>query len=672
MVSITSINGRVKARFRHENGRSAGVDISMLARSDPSGHLLACLVQVANTLKPYSQIRLFRDVNITLGGALTAWGECLPRAAGAWQVLVSRLYEYHFTRTDTRMSLNSLVGVWNSLAHCLERLRDHCGYIPPNVVIPHVPARLEAIEATSYEHSLIGQAATLQSVSSVDKLLLPLDLSRTDAAYLEEVRDGLVYRSKLLEQCLVAWWEQIKAHYAYGQDLLHATNWPELRQSLLAQANDRGVKRLTNGAATETLANQLAVIVHQHDGLHSDKVRASSPFLPSYAGNLHLPADAPPALNGVPRYLRVDWMLGKLSAIDCTILAALLILRNPNFTPYAILNARIADRDGKHYLELGDQGLRFRVDKPRAKAMKESALDESSAEIVRTLFELGAAARQGLQNRQSAAANYLMLTCDADGTYATVCPSAAGEKLRARGSLLYKAFPALIEVLPPGTITLSRIRATQGVIEWFRTGSVVAMRKRLGNSTAVVLQHYLPPYLLAAWNTRLIRRFQNLWITVAAAADDFLLEVTDFHTRGELDSFVADMLRLHAKGSSPLADALHARLGDHSSPSHGGVRDMADQLAISVSKNSLLALYLYHEAAIAEGLPSTLMDCVDETTGICPRQFINLAELLRHEIPKHSDSSLRQAHAQALAELGGHPVKAKWGTLIAQRGGYGD
>ncbi len=672
MVSIESIDGCIKARVRHENGRSSGIDISKLARCDPSGHLLACLVQVVNTLKPYSQIATFRGANLVLGGALAAWGECLPQAAGAWQVLVSRLYEYHFTRTDTGMSLKSVVSVWNSLAHCLERVRDHCGYIPPDVVIPHVPPRLEAIEASSYEHSFLGQAATLQSVRSVDKLLLPLDLARTDAAYLEEVRDGLIYRSKLLEQCLVAWWEQVKAHYAYGQALLHNANWPELHQSLIAHASDRSAKRRTNGATTETLANQLAVIVHQHDGLHSNKVRASSPFLPSYAGDLHLPGDAPPAFNGVPRFLRVDWMLGKLSAIDCSLLAALLILRNPNFTPYSILNARIADRDGKRYLELDDQGFRFRVDKPRAKAMKESVLDESSAEIVRTLYEMGAAARQRLQDRQSLVANYLLLICGADGAYATVSPRVVGEKLRGRGSLLYKAFPALMEELPPGTITLSRIRTTQGVIEWFRTGSVVAMRKRLGNSTAVVLQHYLPPCLLAAWNTRLIRRFQNLWITVAAAADDFLLEVTDFNTRGELGAFVADMLRLHTNGSSPLADVLHARFGDHSPLRPGGAGDIADQLAISVSKNSLLALYLYQEAAIAEGLPSALMDCVDETTGICPRQFINLAELLRHEIPEHCDGSLRQAHAQALAELAGHPVKAKWGALIAQGRRHGD
>lgn len=672
MVTIESIDGCIKARVRHENGRSYGVDISKLARCDPSGHLLTCLTQIVSTLKPYSQIRTFTVANVVLGGALTAWGECLPQAPEAWQGLVSRLYEYHFTRTDTRMRLKSAAIIWSSFAHCLERMRDHCGYIPQNVIIPHVPTRLEAIEATGYGYPLLGQAAVPQAAPSVDKLLLPLDLSRTDVDYLEEVRDKLIYRSKLLERCLIAWWEQIKAHYVYGQALLHTVDWPELRQSLIAHANDRGTKRRTNGATTETLANQLAVIVYEHDGLHSDKVRASSPFLHSYAGYLYLPADAPSAFSGVPRSLRVDWMLGRLSTIDYTVLATLLIMRNPNFTPSAMLNARVNDRDGKRYLELDDRGFRFRVDKPRARAMKEAMLDEASAEIVCMLYEMGAVARQCLQDVQSPAANYLLLVRSANGTYSTVCPSYVEDKLRGRGSLLYKAFPELMEVLPPGTITLSKVRATQGVLEWFRTGSVVAMRKRLGNSTMVVLQHYLPPCLLAIWNTRLIRRFQNLWITVAAAADDFLLEITDFNTRGELDAFVADMLRLHTKGSSPLADVLHERFGDCSPSRSGSASDIADQLAISVSKNALLALYLYQEAAIAEGLSPRLMDYVDETTGICPRQFINLAELLRHEIPEHSDGSLRQAHVQALAELSGHPIKSKWGALIAQRRGHVD
>jgi hypothetical protein len=106
-----------------------------------------------------------------------------------------------------------------------------------------------------------------------------------------------------------------------------------------------------------------------------------------------------------------------------------------------------------------------------------------------------------------------------------------------------------------------RLRKTLGVVRWFETGSIVEMSRCLGNSRQVVLEHYLPPALLHAWNTRIIRRFQNTSIILAAHEEDYLLAVTDFTTLGDLLHFMAQLLNDHRDGSSPIATQMHARFG---------------------------------------------------------------------------------------------------------------
>jgi hypothetical protein len=200
-----------------------------------------------------------------------------------------------------------------------------------------------------------------------------------------------------------------------------------------------------------------------------------------------------------------------------------------------------------------------------------------------------------------------------------------------------------------GTISLSKIRATEGVLEWFRTGSIQSMSRKLGNKTQTCIDHYIPPQLLKAWNTRLIRRFQNLWIVVAAANEDWLLAVTDFSSLAELHAFIIDMLVNHDKFSSPLAAELHRRFcTDKNERVLSNSTDGA-WLAISITKNSLAALYLYLDASLDPSAPNFHdFDRCDSLTGVSSRCFIDLAIMLRQLLPNDSDPRRRAAHEEAV------------------------
>lgn len=63
------------------------------------------------------------------------------------------------------------------------------------------------------------------------------------------------------------------------------------------------------------------------------------------------------------------------------------------------------------------------------------------------------------------------------------------------------------------------------------------MQKRLGNSYRVAIEHYIPESLLQVWNERIIRRFQNTLLALAAAEEDYLPEVVDMPNLAELHRF---------------------------------------------------------------------------------------------------------------------------------------
>lgn len=601
-----------------------------------------------------------------------------PVSESNWQDLVINLYQFVLSRRDSNQRLRSRESVWAWLVPLLCLLRDQEDVIPLGVEVPRIPDRLSSIDLVRYHAELLGQAPPQPVDSDVDKLLVNVSLARTDAEYLEEVRDQLIHRKKVLEGCLIEWLDQVKAHFDYGCRIVKGVHWPSLKKRLDAGAYmhgrgkgaGRGKYHIANGSRDQGLGHLLTILRYEYDSRYNPMCFEKGGRVPTRQG-IKVPLTAPSAVSpSVTKTQRLNWMLGNLFRVDVAVCMALLIMRNPSFTPASLLRARLVDKNGKPYLELADGSLTFRIEKARSKAMKKSALDDLSIQVIQMVLNMTARARASLKKRGSPRANLLFPAVGPRGAPTSsltgITKSLSSEK---ESVLFLHHFPALTQAgLTKGSINFKKIRATEGVIEWFRTGSIAAMARKLGNTNNVVLTNYLPRALLIAWNTRLIRRFQNLWLVAAAAKETFLLEVTDFHTLEDLHAFLLDMLLHHAANSSPLAAVIHrdfSHLLPQETTAPASSRNAS--LAIAVSANALAALYLYQEAALIAGVPREVMAQRDVVTGTCPSQFLNLAELMRHQLPNARDPNHRRAHEEALQLLPRWRERIKWHQLIARK-----
>lgn len=88
------------------------------------------------------------------------------------------------------------------------------------------------------------------------------------------------------------------------------------------------------------------------------------------------------------------------------------------------------------------------------------------------------------------------------------------------------------------TLTPARIRSTAGVVAYLRTHSLDEMARTLGNKRETSLRHYLPDVLWAFFQDRWLRIFQNLLIIQPVQGTTYALEVSDFSSWGEVDTFL--------------------------------------------------------------------------------------------------------------------------------------
>ncbi len=355
-------------------------------------------------------------------------------------------------------------------------------------------------------------------------------------------------------------------------------------------------------------------------------------------------------------------------------ITALLIMLHPSWTPVSVMMAKVTNRHGKLYLDMSDAGYSYEVEKPRAKAMKLESLDPLAYEIISMLIRETSILRNDLAKTGDSKASLLFLPYGkVFGKSKVVAPilSAASGFLSGKNGIknnflwIGSVYPHLIKSgLSAGTISFKKIRNTEGVLEWFRTKSLRAVSRKLGNSEKVVLQHYIPRALLDAWNTRMIRRFQNLWLSVAAANEEFLLDVTDFASLADLHAFLRDVLQMHGPTGSPLSELLHQRFNSLAGGNSESKANEEAHLHVAISKGALSALYSYQATVIDLGLPEDILDKQDILTGLSPRHFLVLADLLQSRLPVDKNPDYAACHDAALRFVANPANRAKWVGLL--------
>ena len=362
-----------------------------------------------------------------------------------------------------------------------------------------------------------------------------------------------------------------------------------------------------------------------------------------------MPASAYNKLSSRSQFYR---FAGLLSPLDVAAACCVLTIEHPQFTPEALQSAKILNVNGKIHLALTDstERLILSLDKPRAGKRKTAILSPVSLKILREIMDLTKSVRIILKKHGDKGWRHLFLGCQISGRLGAITAPALFLS-RTRGPSLCSLYPALPEAgLTSGTFDYRRIRTTMGVLRWFETGSISEMSRRLGNSTKVVIEHYLPPALLKAWNTRLIRRFQNVLIVLAAHSEDYLLDVADFPSFSELQNFIGQMLIEYPNNSSPLANEIQSRFASKTKINCDSTKTPKNGLLnIRLSPTSLAYLYAFSDFA-AKKLSAEELDHVDARSQLAPIQFIHLSHLIHHAC-ENSEISLGLREILDIAQL---------------------
>lgn len=625
-------------------------------------------------------------------------GATLPANSNEWQLFLLRFFEFYLVdRTWSHAAPKTRIGYWSTLVMGAFDALIADGVIPRGVVVPAIRKKL--MQSIEVKHPTLGEqeAQAVEPAIEPQKLLVDIDIGMTDADYLDRVEASCRQRIEVVRKVCIDHWNALMHDFEEGQRLASLVSDSQID----AVIQTAGYREQIRGGSASPLASprhpkghiwalalaRYSIARGKDRECVSINALKALPFFSKSAFNLknYSALYEHTALEqwqfdeyvGHGQFYR---FAGLLSALDAAAACCLLTIEHPEFTSDALQGAKLLNSQGKFHLLLTDnaQSSILSVDKPRANQRKSVALTPLAQKLVADIIKWSAPVREVLRRSGDKAWRYLMLGHNLSGRLGLVEGATRLLTHTQKALSLTRLYPALTgHGLTIGRFDYRRIRNTMGVLRWFETGSIQEMSRRLGNSRRVALQHYLPPALLHAWNTRLIRRFQNTLIVLAAHTEDYLLDVTDFSTIADLQHFIVQVIVEYPGDSSPLAVEVQARLGKAQSPADSEGQLPPGLLNIRLSANSLSYLYAFSDLA-QRALTEEEIHRVDAQTQLAPIQFIELARLLRHACDDSSIradlrdlldlSALKTIHAQAVArqskldaQLSSLDVRSRWG-----------
>lgn len=627
----------------------------------------------------------------------------LPENSRDWQEFIVDFYRFYLTSTTwTDSNVKTRLFTWQCSVKGILKLFIRERIIPGDVTIPSGNHKALSSQATA--QGLLGEqdVTSLKPGSEISKLLVSVDFGRDSADYLENIDQQCRQRVNLIQRTCLNHWEALMKDGLAGERLAAEITPTELAASMVS---GRCSERITGGPPTPLASPthprglQWALAVAKHllaTGNHTDCIstetlstsgyfsaQKSQGFRFEHLFNLtSMPASAYSALVAPVRFCR---FAGVLSMVDVAAACCLLTIEHPEFTADSLHSAKLLNSRGQRYVLLTDDSTRnlFSVDKPRAGSRKVVALTPLAQRLIQDIITWTAPVRTVLRNAANKGWRYLFLGYGRGGTIKALVPYAHHLWSPSKVSLA-RLYPELPQSgLTEGTFDFRRIRTTMGVLRWFETGSIREMSRTMGNTTKVVLENYLPAALLLAWNSRIIRRFQNTLIWLAAYEESYLLEVTDFTSISDLQHFLAQLILEYPNNSSPLANELHSRfnqltpcLSSERSLSHG-----EGLLNVRLSAPSLAYLYAFSDYAV-NTLTLAELESVDLQTNLNPSQFVDLARLIQHACESEQLTAslreildvprLREVHLQAKVQqiairekLSKLSIKRQWERLDA-------
>ncbi|WP_434527825.1 hypothetical protein [Vibrio sp. K4] len=621
----------------------------------------------------------------------------LPTDTKGWRELVKTAYSITLV-SNANKALSTRVDEWNkNLRPFLIFIKER-DVIPPNIIIPKMKKTGEVTKNSSLNDTLIGEKQAVEVEHTINNVLVPVSLSRNDAEYLDEFEFDLKRTRDVLHDSLMKYWKAIKTHYDFAQSLME--DFPKKHPILLERykngdrydyfydKNDLGKNGKPKPPRRRNIANPTSLfgsmlfmyvvgsecngILNIHDLPTVKLPNKISDSAITSDDVVCLPELGFESTDNISLSHRFDWCFGYLRNADIGCLIALLMMLNPKFTYISLLQAKVKHTDGQPLLELDDLGVSFSIEKSRASDMKKEHLDDVSIDIFEFLHEIREKHQHLIKNKKQH--NFLFLaysqkikglvnpnSCKVSKIITGV-EDARSTKRGHRRIHLSSHFTSLLDVgLGPGALTHSKIRATEGVLEWFRTGSITSASRVLGNTKKVALEHYIPAPLIAQYNTRLVRRFQNLFILAATFEEKYCLEAVDFNSWQEIHRFLMTTLE-DEDNKSPLVEHLR-KLSVESIDD-----EVKGSLDVPLSENTLTALYLYRLAALNSSVSSKDLLKVDDATQLSPLAFITLANHLINSLPANKESSIAEMHKRATKQARLLLSRTNWGDLFISKG----
>lgn len=627
-------------------------------------------------------------------------GSSWPTTSTDWQLAVYRFFQFFLADTSwSQISTGYRMRLWQSKIGSLLEFLVEDEVIPLDVKIPKI--KQKETQSLAKDQPMLGQPyASLADVKTQPKkLLVDINFGMTDADYLDAVERKCRHLVGVIRDTCLAHWDGLMHDGEVGRRLVEQVTNAEIEEAITT--GRYGAPRSKGSAPTRYASPShpqghawALAIVHQSLANGTDigcvslgTLRASR-FFPKRLFFTNKEHESYTVLESFTAMKREQWQAlpiparfyrfaGFLSNLDAAAVCCLLTIEHPEFTSESLQDAKLMNVRGKPYLMLTDSSEHsiLSLDKPRAGRRKSVVLTSISQKLVMDILRCTAPVREILRRagdktwrylflgvKQHNGANGFLGIVEGRPTYLTGGKSSIG---------LTTLYPALSQNgLTKGSFDFRRLRNTLGVIRWFETGSILEMSRRLGNTRKVALEHYLPPALLHAWNTRIIRRFQNTLIVLAAHDEPYLLEVTDFSNMADLQHFIAQLIVDYPAMTSPLANEVQRRLVSEQQREEVSLKSAPGLLNVRLSPKSLGLLYSYSDLALRTLAPDEL-DKVDVLSGLAPRQFTDMAILLRHAAESdriHASLSesldiplLKQVHGEALAiQVGLDAQFARW------------
>jgi len=604
-----------------------------------------------------------------------------PPATDGWDNFLLTHYASHLAKTD--LEFKTRMDQWCAIAVLYRKLRSN-GFIPSDVYVPGEP--LSSLKTSDHLNEPVGHKREKVIAPENLQYLLPKKyliesgLNLVDDVYLLDLKKNLECRAGTLLGCGLDYWDRMLRCHSRGAELYANITIDEIENVLASNCfvrNGLHIAHPDSPSGQQWFFSVARYYAERTDVLEKITIKdlGKIPFFRKLIHNPSLKTKVRQTIcklvgddgvNNRTTNENLNRLLGYLSPRDCAVACTIIATENPSFTPGSLTNVRLYSQHGTYYLRgfSDTKRITLSVSKPRARERKVSVLPPLSIRIVTDVIRCTSMPRARLLDKRKTGWRKLFLVSSRNQIGSS--PDFSCTLGQYTGLSFYDIYEKELEAvgISAEMVSLSRIRCTQGILEFLRKGSIQAVADLLGNSLQVVRKNYIPEWLIMRWGTRFLRTIHQKFILTATEGMPWQHAASDFETRDELQAFIRRVLLGLNKGDA-LSETMRCKLS-HYSPDANSIIEMflESELLFDRSPSSLAAIYAYADAVAH--MPADQASSFDEATQLPLWIFPAIKDLLvktveldfdlatnaeiavADRIAGESLSEIRKSHAQAL------------------------